>query len=114
MRTVRRQGLTFRITQPHGLRYLYLLVPQGLHKGRNQIFSGQHGIFVESHCDSLTLHTILGKHPICNGGRYGVYYDLHTWRRYVSAAGFVELCHYYRPVGLQRERQPWLATVWRR
>ena len=26
-----------------------------------------------------------------NGGRYGVYYDLHTWRRYVSAAGFVEL-----------------------
>jgi molecular chaperone IbpA len=49
-----------------------------------------------------------------NGGRYGVYYDLHTWRRYVSAAGFVELCHYYRPVGLRRERQPWLATVWRR
>ena len=24
-----------------------------------------------------------------NGGRYGVYYDLRTWRRYVSAAGFV-------------------------
>jgi hypothetical protein len=29
-----------------------LLVPQGLHKGRNQIFSGAHGILVESHCDS--------------------------------------------------------------
>ena len=55
MRTVRRQGLTFRITQPHGLRTLYLLVPQGLHKGRNRIFSGQHGILVESHCDSLML-----------------------------------------------------------
>jgi hypothetical protein len=55
MRTVRRQGLTFRITQPHGLRNLYLLVPQGLHKGRNQIFSGQHGILGESHCDSLML-----------------------------------------------------------
>jgi SAM-dependent methyltransferase len=32
-----------------------------------------------------------------NGGRYGVYYDLHTWRRYVLAAGFDELSHYYRP-----------------
>ena len=49
-----------------------------------------------------------------NGGRYGVYYDLNTWRRYVSAAGFVELSHYYRPAGLRRERQPWLASVWRR
>jgi SAM-dependent methyltransferase len=26
-----------------------------------------------------------------DGGRYGVYYDLETWRRYVPAAGFVEL-----------------------
>ena len=26
-----------------------------------------------------------------NGGRYGAYHDLETWRRYVSAAGFVEL-----------------------
>ena len=49
-----------------------------------------------------------------NGGRYGVYHDLDTWRRYVSAAGFVELNHYYRPVGLPREKQPWLASVWRR
>ena len=49
-----------------------------------------------------------------NGGCYSVYYDLHTWRRYVSAAGFVELSHYYRPAGLRRERQPWLASVWRR
>ena len=49
-----------------------------------------------------------------NGGRYVVYYDLNAWRRYVSAAGFVELSHYYRPAGLPRERQPWLASVWRR
>ena len=49
-----------------------------------------------------------------NGGRYGVYHDLDTWRRYVSAAGFVELNHYYRPAGLPREKQPWLASVWRR
>jgi SAM-dependent methyltransferase len=49
-----------------------------------------------------------------SGERYGAYYDLDTWRRYVSAAGFVELDHYYRPAGLPREQQPWLATVWRR
>ena len=46
--------------------------------------------------------------------RYGGYYDLETWRRYVSAAGFVELTHYYRPAGLPREQQPWLASIWRR
>jgi hypothetical protein len=32
----------------------------------------------------------------------------------VTSAGLVELDHYYRPPGLPRERQPWLATVWRR
>jgi SAM-dependent methyltransferase len=48
------------------------------------------------------------------GGRYAAYHDLETWRRYVSAAGFVELDHYYRPAGLPRQKQPWLASVWRR
>lgn len=48
------------------------------------------------------------------GGRYGVYHDLDTWRGYVSAAGFVEINHYYHPAGLPREKQPWLASVWRR
>jgi len=49
-----------------------------------------------------------------NGERYGAYYDLSTWRDYLLAAGFVELEHYYRPAGLPREQQPWLASVWRR
>ena len=49
-----------------------------------------------------------------NRGRYGAYHDLETWRRFVTAAGFTELEHYYRPAGLPREQQPWLATVWRR
>jgi SAM-dependent methyltransferase len=49
-----------------------------------------------------------------NRGRYGAYHDLEAWRRHVSAAGFTELSHYYRPPGLPRERQPWLASVWRR
>jgi SAM-dependent methyltransferase len=47
-------------------------------------------------------------------GRYSSFHGLETWRRYVSAAGFVELAHYYRPPGRPRAQQPWLATVWRR
>lgn len=49
-----------------------------------------------------------------NGRRYGSYHDLEAWRRYMAAAGFVELEHYYRPAGLPREQQPWLASVWRK
>ena len=49
-----------------------------------------------------------------NRGRYGAYHDPRTWSAYVSAAGFELLDEYYRPAGLPRERQPWLATVWRR
>jgi 2-polyprenyl-3-methyl-5-hydroxy-6-metoxy-1,4-benzoquinol methylase len=49
-----------------------------------------------------------------NGSRYGSYHDLHTWRELLTAAGFTELEHYYRPEGLPREQQPWLASVWRR
>ncbi|MHB8668041.1 MAG: class I SAM-dependent methyltransferase [Burkholderiales bacterium] len=47
-------------------------------------------------------------------GRYGAYYDLATWRRHVTGAGFVELAYYYRPSGLPREQQAWLASVWRK
>jgi len=49
-----------------------------------------------------------------NRGRYGVYHDLETWRAYATKAGFTELTHYYRPPGLPREQQPWLASVWRK
>ena len=48
-----------------------------------------------------------------NRGRYGVYHDLDTWRGHLTRAGFAELEYYYRPPGLPREQQPWLATVWR-
>jgi SAM-dependent methyltransferase len=47
-------------------------------------------------------------------GRYGAYHDLAAWRGFVTGAGFTELEHYYRPPGLPRAEQPWLATVWRR
>lgn len=49
-----------------------------------------------------------------NGQRYGAYHDLDNWRRLLTHAGFVELEHYFRPDGLARDQQPWLATVWRR
>jgi SAM-dependent methyltransferase len=49
-----------------------------------------------------------------NHGRYGAYYDYPTWREFLLSAGFVELTHYYRPAGLPREQQPWLASVWRK
>ena len=47
------------------------------------------------------------------GGRFGAFHDLATWRRYMAAAGFTELEHYFRPAGLPREQQPWLASAWR-
>jgi len=49
-----------------------------------------------------------------NHGRYGAYHDLEAWRRLLTAAGFSELDHYYRPAGLPRDQQPWLASVWRK
>jgi SAM-dependent methyltransferase len=49
-----------------------------------------------------------------NHGRYGAYHNLEAWRRWLSDAGFIELVHYYRPAGLPREKQPWLASVWRK
>jgi len=48
------------------------------------------------------------------GGRYGAFHDLEAWRGYMQSAGFVELAHYYRPPGLPRDQQPWLASVWRK
>lgn len=49
-----------------------------------------------------------------SNGRYGVWHDLASWRGFLTRAGYTELEHYYRPPGLPREQQPWLATVWRR
>lgn len=49
-----------------------------------------------------------------NGPRYGSYYDYPTWERHLAAAGFFPLHHYYRPPGLPREQQPWLASLWRK
>ena len=49
-----------------------------------------------------------------NGARYGCYHDLPGWHETVTAAGLEPVRHYYRPDGLPREQQPWLATLWRK
>ena len=49
-----------------------------------------------------------------NRNRYSSYHDLEAWRGFMVAAGFTELEHYYRPPGVPREEQPWLASVWRK
>ena len=49
-----------------------------------------------------------------NGDRYGSYHDYATWERFVTAAGFLPVHHYFRPEGLPRDQQPWLASVWRK
>lgn len=49
-----------------------------------------------------------------SGNRYGCYLELEDWRRFMTVARFVELAHYYRPPGEPRDRQPWLASVWRK
>lgn len=49
-----------------------------------------------------------------NGQRYGAWHNYARWRELLEAAGFQALEHYYRPAGLPREQQPWLASVWRK
>lgn len=48
------------------------------------------------------------------GERYGSFHDAQSWGALLTEVGFVEVEHYYRPAGLPREQQPWLASVWRK
>ena len=45
------------------------------------------------------------------GERFGNFMEYDTTKDYLEAAGFTLLRHYYRPEGLPRDAQPWLATV---
>jgi SAM-dependent methyltransferase len=47
-----------------------------------------------------------------NGDRYGCYHSLEAWTAFTTEAGFKPIEHYYRPTGLPREEQPWLASLW--
>jgi len=46
--------------------------------------------------------------------RYCCFLQHAEWRRFMVAAGFIELEHYYRPTGRPRQLQPWLASIWRK
>ena len=45
------------------------------------------------------------------GERYGSYLEFEEMKSYLQNAGFEIVHHYYRPEGLSREQQPWLAVV---
>ncbi len=49
-----------------------------------------------------------------SGDRYSAFHSFESWRAHVTAAGFTEIDHYYRPAGKPRAEQPWLATLWRK
>lgn len=49
-----------------------------------------------------------------NGSRYGAYLSWESWRDHVTATGLIAVEHFYRPAGLAREHQPWLASVWKK
>src|SRR5262249_33277025 len=48
-----------------------------------------------------------------SGDPYCCFLDHDTWSNCVTAAGFFQVKCYYRPPGLPRHKQWWLATVWR-
>lgn len=49
-----------------------------------------------------------------SGERFGAYHTQARWWALMEAAGFQALEHYYRPPGLPREQQPWLASLWKK
>lgn len=46
-----------------------------------------------------------------SGQRYGHFMEFETSKTYLQSAGFKVLNHYYRPAGVPRAEQPWLAVV---
>ncbi len=49
-----------------------------------------------------------------SGERYANYLEWEEYQAYLERAGFVPIRHYYRPEGLPRSEQPWLASVSRK
>jgi SAM-dependent methyltransferase len=49
-----------------------------------------------------------------SGDRYSSFHDLDAWTQFMTKAGFTPIEHYYRPEGLPRAEQPWLASTWRK
>ncbi|MEC8380335.1 MAG: class I SAM-dependent methyltransferase [Myxococcota bacterium] len=94
-----------------------------------------HGVFANAtlfHIPKTSLSTVLEKLHCClkdngvvfcsnprgpdieqiNELRYGNYMDVTGWSAFFNDAGFDYCEHYFRPPGLPRDEQPWLAMVW--
>lgn len=52
-----------------------------------------------------------GDHEGWNGERFGFYIEFDKYKEFLDRAGMKVLSHYYRPQGLPKEQQPWLAVV---
>ena len=48
------------------------------------------------------------------GERYGHFMEFESSKAFLEKVGFMVLDHYYRPDGLPRDQQPWLAIISRR
>ncbi len=49
-----------------------------------------------------------------NDARYSCFHRPASWYAQLQKAGFAECLTYYRPIGLPRSEQRWLASVWRK
>ena len=49
-----------------------------------------------------------------NDERYSCFHRPASWHALLQSAGFTECLTYYRPTGLPRSEQRWLASVWRK
>ena len=71
-------------------------------------------------CRGLRPHGILfssnprGREEGWRGERFGNFMEFPTYEEMLNLAGFEVLHHYYRPSGLPRDQQPWLAVVSRK
>jgi len=73
-------------------------------------------VFSQLHTTLITGGILFISNPRGNGEgwqgeRFGNFMEYDTTKDYLEAAGFTLLRHYYRPEGLPKDAQPWLATV---
>ncbi len=76
-------------------------------------------VLAELHCALRVSGVLFSSNPrgdseAIQADRYGNYLEFDAYRGWLEAAGFEVLHHYYRPTGLPRDLQPWLAVVSRK
>jgi len=74
------------------------------------------GVLNELHCAVRKDGILFSSNPRGNaegwqGQRYGHYMEFEASETFLQQSGFKIIEHFYRPAGLPREHQPWLAIV---